>query len=85
MKTNWNGLSEEAKEIFADFYIYVKANQKEGGIKSICVSWSEPCEKLCRILFPYIKYNICPCKEYGKEAFEVLERILIEDGWIGND
>lgn len=30
IKTNWNGLSEEAKEVFADFYITVSSLRKHG-------------------------------------------------------
>jgi len=30
MKTNWNGLSEEKKELFATFYIHFNKNNKKG-------------------------------------------------------
>ena len=82
MKNNWNGLTEKAKEIFADYYIFVKAN-KEKIIE--CVFNEGRCETLCWTLFPDIEEVQCPCSVYGSDAFKALESCLIEDGWIKED
>lgn len=82
MKTNWNGLTEEAKEIFADYYIFVKENK---GKITECVFNEGHCETLCWILFPDIIEGKCPCYVYGSDAFKILEYYLIEDGWIEDD
>lgn len=89
MKTNWNSLSEEAKEAFAEFYILAKyrAEAANAKLSEMCPQvGARPglsCRRLCKTLFPETVESIsCPCHIYGPKAFKVLERCLLEDGWI---
>ena len=85
MKTNWDGLSEEAKKLFRDYVIICD----EKTCKHVCVnsvfigSRLERCKTTCRILFPglnsFANRIMCPCMVYGSEAFQTLKKIVAEE------
>ena len=91
MNPNWNKLSEEAKLVFFDFYLFSSTNKKD--IDYVCptdnvrkvISKKISCEETCFLLFPEMLKNTCPCIFYeskAKEPLKILEECLIEDGWF---
>jgi hypothetical protein len=76
METNWNGLTEDLKEIFFDFYMYIKF----GNYNARLACPTARCEG-CKTLFPGIGLR-CPCHIYNEDAFKTVEDCLREDGWI---
>ena len=84
-KTNWNGLTEEAKETFFTFFMWCEFGEDEYGCSrnpcGCCPSglWCDI--MLCRVLFPHMGTS-CPCHVYNGDAFPELKQCLIKDGWI---
>lgn len=91
IKTNWDALSEEAKEVFADFYIYAEFQATKGSEDPSLTCprdyhyYRFKCADLCETLFPGLPYFECPCGTYGSKSFITLKQCLIKDGWISDD
>ena len=95
-KTNWNGLTEEAKETFFNFFMTIEFGLNDyGNAYNVCgecpghgVQYKdsfikEVCPMLCYVMFPRCrKLTLCPCHVYGDDAFLALKQCLIKDGWI---
>ena len=83
-KTNWNGLTEEAKETFFTFFMWCEFGYRCGDRcepRYLCPNEFRCDEMLCYVLFPSMN-RYCPCHVYKDDAFPALKQCLIKDGWI---